>query len=387
MRFVVDDERMPRVWLETVTIAGATEPVRVALEERQGNHVLLRQVDLGEPTPPPVPLYDGDQLVVMEAISHVGLHTTSQPGDMTGFVISMRAVPVRREGNVVYCRTLRRGEEDEGKRVHVRPGDSVTFEAGAVTIELDHIDSQEKPTASGYVPLTPVLWAWLMVGAADSDEARATRIRYLLAAARRLDAVNSLVVLIEERRAELAGEPTFGPTIRRALFDLIGQVEIAVVALGRVVDMILGASDRIGTTTAVPNAIADAAAAVKAIRDAYEHVEERALGHVRRRPHPIALTIFDHRDLIQNDRIIYGDHKLDLSSQLPTLLREAREFIKSAASDGNNQAHGLETPRNPGRLSEPVIPNTPGAGGRWHSLRRAPPVFGHTPETSDLVAR
>jgi hypothetical protein len=198
---------------------------------------------------------------------------------------------------------------------------------------LDHIDSQEEPTASGYVPLMPVLWAWLMIGAGDADDARAARIRYLLAAARRLDAVNALLMLIEERRTELAAPPTFGPTIRRAFFDLIGNVEMAVVALGRVVDMIIGAADRVGTTGAVPVRIVDAAEAVKAIRNAYEHVDERALGQVLGRPHAYALTIFDHQDLIQNDRIVYGAHQLDLRSQVPLLLREAREFIKTAASD------------------------------------------------------
>ena len=31
---------------------------------------------------------------------------------------------MRRAGNVVYARTLRRGEEDTGKAVHLEPGDS-----------------------------------------------------------------------------------------------------------------------------------------------------------------------------------------------------------------------------------------------------------------------
>lgn len=328
------DEREPRAWLETVTLEGSDEPVRVTLEERDGNRVLLRQIDPGEPVPPRVPLYEGDELVVMQAISHVGLHTTSEPGDMTGFVVSMRAIPVRREGNVVFCRTLRVGEADDGSRVHVRPGDSVTFEAGGVTVELDHIDSLEKPTASGYVPLMPVLWAWLVVGAADADEAKAARTRYLLAAARRLDAANSLMMQIEDRRAELAGDPRFGPAIRRALFDLIAHVEMAVVALGRVVDMIMAAQERIGIASPVPKSITDAADPIRAIRNAYEHVEDRALGYVQGKPHPDALTIFDHRELIKNDRIVYGAQQLELSSQLPALLREARDFIKTAAGGG-----------------------------------------------------
>jgi hypothetical protein len=130
---------------------------------------------------------------------------------------------------------------------------------------------------------------------------------------------------------------TFGPTIRRALFDLIRHLEVPIVALGRVVDMIIGASDRIGTTAPGPDPVADAAKAVKAIRDAYAHVEERALGHVRRKPHPEALTIFDHRELVQNDRIVYGPHQVDLNSQLPTLLRTARVSSRRQRETGEDR--------------------------------------------------
>ena len=52
-------EREPIGWLETVTLEGSEESVTVVLEERQGNVVLLRQVDPCYPPPPRTPLYEG----------------------------------------------------------------------------------------------------------------------------------------------------------------------------------------------------------------------------------------------------------------------------------------------------------------------------------------
>ena len=51
-----------------------------------------------------------------------------QPGGE--FLTSGRIVPVRREGNKVFIRTLRQGEEDTGEAVNIRAGDRVIFEPG-----------------------------------------------------------------------------------------------------------------------------------------------------------------------------------------------------------------------------------------------------------------
>ena len=50
--------------------------------------------------------------------------------------------------------------------------------------------------------------------------------------------------------------------------------------------MVLKARDQIGRDVPIPQVLADAAEAVKDIRDAYEHIDERAAGNVWRKPHP-----------------------------------------------------------------------------------------------------
>ncbi|WP_300010992.1 hypothetical protein [Pseudonocardia sp.] len=246
-------------------------------------------------------------------------------------VIWFRIVPVRREGTTVFGRTLRHGESDDGRRVHLRPGDDFSIEPGGLEIELDAIDEREATAfADGeYVPITPVLWIWMSIGAGGADD----KVRYLLAAARRLDAANVLLGDVERRRQVLAGDGLAGPAIRRELFGLISAVELAVVALGRVCDMIEKASSMLHSTVSVPPTVIAKQAAVNSIRNAYEHIEDRALGTVFGKPHPDALTIFNHVDLLQHDRISYGSASLDLKADMPALISEARQFLKDVAAE------------------------------------------------------
>ncbi len=114
---------------------------------------------------------------------------------------------------------------------------------------------------------------------------------------------------------------------------MIGAVELAVVALGRAVDMVRGAANAIGASAQVPEAITKSEAAITALRNAYEHIEDRALGNVQGKPDPIALTIFDHDQLVRYDRIVYGRHRLELVTEVPELLQQARGFLLEAAGN------------------------------------------------------
>lgn len=277
------------VYLGAVTPQQQDEPVRVTLYERNGSQVLVRQVDPCDIDPPPVALLDGDEVRVMEAISHTSMHTNPEVGSTDGFLFHMRVVPVRVEGTTIYARILRTDEIDDGRRVHAIPGGQITFEAGSVVAELDHIDDQAEPTPSGHVPLTPVLWTWLSIGIGHNE----ARTRFLLAAARRLDTANLLLMEVQERIGRLNQEGLAGPAIRRNVFELVGCVEQAVIALGRAADMVLKTKAQVGSDVPIPQVLADAAEAVKDIRDAYEHIDERAAGKVWRKPHSDALTIFE----------------------------------------------------------------------------------------------
>jgi signal peptidase I len=171
------EELQPVGWLSEVVLEGSDQPVRVVLDGREGNRVFVRQADPEDGDDPPrVPLFPGDELIVMQALTHVSHHITPDVGRTDDLLFSTRIVPVRREPGRVFARTLRRNEPDQGTRVHVRPGDEVTFEVGAVVAELDAIDDSEQEATIGYAPLTPVLWTWLQLGTGRSE----ATVRYLL---------------------------------------------------------------------------------------------------------------------------------------------------------------------------------------------------------------
>jgi hypothetical protein len=56
---------------------------------------------------------------------------------------------------------------------------------------------------------------------------------------------------------------------------------------------------------------------------------------VNRKPHPQALTIFDHQQLVESDVIDYAGHRLDVVTEVPAILEESRQFLKDVAGNGS----------------------------------------------------
>jgi len=298
------------------------EPERAIFHSRDGNKLYLRAADPCDPDSERVPVYEGDEVIAVEHISHISHHTTEEGLD--GYLLPQRVVPIRQDAGKVFARTLRYGEEDDGRRCHVRPGNDLVIED--LQIQLDYVDEWEGQGVDGYVPLTPILWTWMTFGTHHSDEKR----RYLLSAARRLDQAQSLFQRIQDLRQ---CDPKGAPAVRRAAFELVGATELAVVALGRGVDMCMQAGPAIGASTTVPPDITTNCATVREIRNAYEHIEDRALGRVRSTPHPDALTIFNHDRVLIEGVIEYGTHQLDLTTDVPRIISAMRQFLKDVAGE------------------------------------------------------
>jgi hypothetical protein len=320
----------PTVWLATVQLEGSDNMVPVVLFERDGSTVYVRQVDPGEPQPARIPIFPGDQVVVMQAISYLSHHLTPEVGNTKDMLFGHRIIPVRRESGKVFARTLKRGEADPGTRVHARPGDQVVFEDGAIVVELDFLDDMGVADDTGYVALAPTLLTWLGLGTGHDD----ARTRYLLAAARRLDTLSVLFSEIKSVRTRLEDDEISAIDFRKDTIRMIGAVEVAIIALGRATDMVTRARALIGSTVPVPSRVSASSAALTAIRNAYEHIEDRSLGLQRAKPHADALTIFDYERLIVDNLITYGPHQLDLTAEVPEIIGEIRQFLKEAAANG-----------------------------------------------------
>ena len=75
-------------------------------------------------------------------------NTGDKPGE-GNFLISGRLVPDGREGNVVYGRSLQRGEEDSGEGIVVGPGEEFAIRPGGLVISAREIDEYDNPVGVG----------------------------------------------------------------------------------------------------------------------------------------------------------------------------------------------------------------------------------------------
>ena len=103
------------------------------------------------------------------------------------------------------------------------------------------------------MPLTPVLSTWFSFGQHDGES-----VRYLMAAARRLDSVNLRLMDVGNVTEALNGDDLPGPAMRSNVLRLIADVESAMIALGRAVDMVRRCASLIGATVPVPALISSA---------------------------------------------------------------------------------------------------------------------------------
>jgi hypothetical protein len=118
-----------------------------------------------------------------------------------------------------------------------------------------------------------------------------------------------------------------GPRTRAIVFELVSGVELTVIALRRVVQMVECASSKVGVGTPVPNVVVRLSPHLTAVRDAFEHIDERALGEVRGKPHPDATSVFNQQRLVSDRAIVYGTHEIT-ADEVAELLSACRQFLK-----------------------------------------------------------
>jgi hypothetical protein len=314
------------------------EAVRVVLEERVEHQLWVRPLDDGEPEPStPIRVMPRDIVVPFTPLHSVTINTNPTVGDTTGFVVGIPVAEDRRDDSrqEIWLRTLRLSEGTQTRRVRAPWGYKVTFDAGAVVLEIEWIDRMFPPDADGYAPLTNTLWTWMNIGLAPESEAVA---RYLLAAARRLDVAHrGFHRILDNLETFNRGAP--GPQTRLALFEIVGEVEITIVALSRAVDMAVTLDQLAPIKTPSPARVIAMRETLTELRNAYEHIEDRAQGQVRSKPDPQALTIFDWSTLFQERAITYAGHRLALED-LPLVLLDTRTFLKEAGAEAKSLLDG-----------------------------------------------
>jgi hypothetical protein len=119
---------------------------------------------------------------------------------------------------------------------------------------------------------------------------------------------------------------------RDRVLAALGLAELMCVAFSRVVDMLEGIEARFGLAVRVSQDITDRERILREIRNAFEHIEDRALGQVRDRAHADALSIFDQSAFLTEGRLTYAGQSLSLANDLLPMMVSARNTVLQAVA-------------------------------------------------------
>ena len=233
-----------------------------------------------------------------------------------------RLVPDGREGNKVFARSLRPGEEDTGEGVTVRAGEQLIVRAGGLVINSDEIDAQSPKGYGGYAPVANTVWTWYSIVGEQVGF-----FVYFFALARRLDAAHAAWELAIRERDNARSEGAIGQRI--GFFRALSEAEVAVIALHRAINMLLQFNGVFPLGLEIPASLQKLEPIVKDMRNAFEHIDERAQGKINqhREMDAEALTIFHQPDFIGSSMLHYRGKDLDFYEDVLAALLSCRELV------------------------------------------------------------
>ena len=195
----------------------------------------------------------------------------NKPQPKGEFLTGGRLVPIGREGNKVLARMLRPGEEDTGEAVNLGPGDRLVIPAGGTVIDSREIDTQSVKGNAGYAPVANTVWTWYRIVGEELGF-------FFFSLARRVDAAYALWALAIEERDKAKGEGAIPQRI--GFLNALATAEVAIIALHRGITMIHSLIDKFCLDLEVPRSVQKIRAAVVEMRNAFEHIDDRAEGKV-----------------------------------------------------------------------------------------------------------
>ena len=282
--------------------------------------------------------------MTLKPITWVSLHLGPDP-EGTIFVVAVRVVPAGREGNTVFGKSLNYGEPDDGQGITLLPGERLVFLPGNLKATMRDVDRNNTPGPDGYASLANTIWTWLQIPPHPDEKL----FNYLFAMARRLDTAHDLcstaISLLNEQPA-MSSLPS-----RAQLFRALGLAELACVALYRAIKMIRDFSSEFSSLVAVPQIMEALFPALEEIRNSFEHIEDRAMGQVRRKPHQDAISTFN-QAAFTSGILRYANYSLDLRKAMIPALIAGRQQIFDVAVEKSGPAKTNSQPVDSGPLPE-----------------------------------
>jgi hypothetical protein len=205
----------------------------------------------------------------------------------------------------------------------------------SVAIEVPAAEARiEQPARSdGYRPITDPLWVWGRILGVPSDEAW----RLFWSAARRLDTGHRQVERIREALEDLP--PVESPAGRQAAQEVIGDAEAAIWALDKALDIAVSIPGRFRVAGALPKIIEEKRPLVQALRDHYSHIDERALGKVKKKADPTAEDAFEYAAIFTRREFTDGTDSLGIDEEATDLCIATRDYLIGAWTRLTGEAH------------------------------------------------
>ena len=245
--------------------------------------------------------------------------TTGTDGEL---LYTGRLVPAGREGNKVFARPLRLGEEDTGEVVNIRAGEELIIRGVDLAINSSEIDAQSPAGFGGYAPVANTVWTWYSI-----VNEQVGFFLYLFALARRLDAAHALwqsAIQQRDSARTLDGLPR-----RQGYLMAMSEAEVAIIALHRGMVMLLNLNRIFPVGLEIPDHLHGLERVVRDMRHAFEHIDERAQGKVNQagKMDAEALTIFEQPDFVESSILRYRGNELDFYADVLTALSSCRELV------------------------------------------------------------
>ena len=234
-----------------------------------------------------------------------------------------RVVPAGSDENTVFMRSLRPDEKDSGEAVHIPAGKRLAIRAGDLSISSDELDARSPKGRGGYAPVADTVWTWYrLMGARDQR-----LLMLLLAAARRLDATHvfwSTTMDALEESGDLAGIER-----RSTLFRALAMAEVTVISLSRAVEMLYRLEREFRLGLQIPEEIGSLRMTLRRMRNAMEHIDDRAMGEAKDGSADSALSIFVQPYFVDRGVLTYAGEGLLFTTGVPAALSQSREVVMS----------------------------------------------------------
>ena len=249
----------------------------------------------------------------------------NEPIAVGEFLFLGRLIPIGREGNTVYARTLRHGEEDTGEAVHLNAGDRLVIPAGEFLFNTDQIDELSPKRMGGYAPIANTVWTWHQIAGEEPEYAH-----FLFALAQRLDAAHDLwSQAIQDREDAIKSD---GIVRRAGLFEALSTAQMAVIAFGRAIVMVETLVAQYCPDLKTPEETEKVQRAVRQLRRSFEHIDERAQGKAAPNSEVDlrAWSIFDQSEFVERAVLRYQSDELNFQEDVLAALLACREVIKQS---------------------------------------------------------